>query len=113
MTQTGRTTAPVLVRAILSLVGFDLFVGAVLVLFAFCAVFPLAGLDARFLWSAVPVWLASVGSLLSSGGYLGSVWVSATNKFAEPTVRIQSERGQTVISTGPYAIEDRTLRAGR
>jgi protein-S-isoprenylcysteine O-methyltransferase Ste14 len=31
-------------------------------------------------------------------------WVEAVNKFAEPTVRIQTDRGQTVIDTGPYAI---------
>jgi protein-S-isoprenylcysteine O-methyltransferase Ste14 len=26
------------------------------------------------------------------------------NKFAEPSVRIQTERGHTVVSTGPYGI---------
>src|SRR5579872_5201328 len=28
----------------------------------------------------------------------------SVNKFFEPTVRIQADRGQTVIDTGPYAI---------
>ncbi len=72
---------------------------------AFLGVFPVAALDAvRFRWSAVPPWLVGVGYLLTVAGCLGSVWVYATNKFAEPTVRIQKDRGQTVISTGPYAI---------
>src|SRR5262245_26268152 len=33
-----------------------------------------------------------------------STWVYAVNKFAEPSVRIQSERGHKVVDTGPYAI---------
>jgi protein-S-isoprenylcysteine O-methyltransferase Ste14 len=73
-------------------------------LLAFFSIFPLAGLDARFGWSAAPPWLVAVGYVLTAIGYLGSVWVYGVNKFAEPTVRIQTERGQTVISTGPYAI---------
>ncbi len=28
----------------------------------------------------------------------------AVNKFAEPSVRIQSDRGHRVVDTGPYAI---------
>jgi protein-S-isoprenylcysteine O-methyltransferase Ste14 len=75
------------------------------ILAAFFAIFPLAALDAvRFGWSAVPAWLVALGYLLTAAGYLGSVWVYAVNKFAEPTVRIQTERGQTVVSTGPYAV---------
>ena len=31
-------------------------------------------------------------------------WAEAVNKFFEPTVRIQKERGHRVIDTGPYAI---------
>jgi protein-S-isoprenylcysteine O-methyltransferase Ste14 len=30
-------------------------------------------------------------------------WAQAVNKFFEPTVRIQSNRGHTVIDAGPYA----------
>jgi protein-S-isoprenylcysteine O-methyltransferase Ste14 len=83
--------------------GWDLVLVSFLLLALF-AIFPLAALDARFGWSAVPSWLVAVGYVLTAVGYLGSVWVYGTNKFAEPTVRIQKERGQTVISTGPYAI---------
>jgi protein-S-isoprenylcysteine O-methyltransferase Ste14 len=31
-------------------------------------------------------------------------WAEAVNKFFEVTVRIQTDRGQKVIDTGPYAI---------
>jgi protein-S-isoprenylcysteine O-methyltransferase Ste14 len=30
--------------------------------------------------------------------------VGAVNKFAEPAVRIQTDRGHKVVDTGPYAI---------
>jgi protein-S-isoprenylcysteine O-methyltransferase Ste14 len=83
--------------------GWDLVLVALLVL-AFFSIFPLTGLDHRFDWSAVAPWLVAVGYVLTVVGYLGSIWVYATNKFAEPTVRIQTERQQTVVSTGPYAI---------
>jgi len=77
--------------------GWDKALVAVLLL-TFFAIFPLAGLDARFGWSSAPMWLIALGYVLSAIGYLGSIWVYATNKFAEPTVRIQRERGQTVIT---------------
>ena len=31
-------------------------------------------------------------------------WAESVNKFFEPTVRIQTDRGHRVIDTGPYAI---------
>jgi protein-S-isoprenylcysteine O-methyltransferase Ste14 len=67
--------------------------------------FPLAGLDAaRFRWSSVPLWLVIAGYAIFSAGYLISVWAYRVNKFAEPGVRVQTDRGQRVIDTGPYAI---------
>lgn len=65
--------------------------------------FPVAGLDARCHGSSVPVWLVVVGYLLLTVGMLGSVWAEGVNKFAEPGVRIQRERGHKVVDTGPYA----------
>ena len=71
---------------------------------SFLAIFPVAALDAgRWHWSSVPLWLVVLGYVLLFIGFLISVWVEAVNKFAEPGVRIQTERGQTVIDTGPYA----------
>jgi len=72
---------------------------------ALIAVSPVAALDdGRFHWSAVPWWVVAVGyaMLLVAMGLL--TWAEAVNKFFEPSVRIQTDRGHTVIDTGPYAI---------
>ena len=74
------------------------------ILVAFFATFFVAGLDARYGWTLAPEWLVVLGYILYGLGFAGSTWVYGVNKFAEPTVRIQSERHQMVISTGPYAI---------
>jgi protein-S-isoprenylcysteine O-methyltransferase Ste14 len=77
----------------------------VVVLVLFVGIFAVAALDAaRFHWSSVPLWLIVVGYVLFVLGMAGNVWVMSVNKFAEPSVRIQTERSQTVIDTGPYAI---------
>jgi protein-S-isoprenylcysteine O-methyltransferase Ste14 len=69
------------------------------------AVFPVAALDdGRFHWSCVPTWLVGVGYVLFSAGFILSAWAEAVNKFAEPGVRIQTDRGHNVVDTGPYAI---------
>lgn len=68
------------------------------------AIFPLAGLDHRWHWSAMPNWLTILGFALFSLGFIASIWVYRVNKFAELGVRIQTERGHKVIDTGPYVI---------
>jgi protein-S-isoprenylcysteine O-methyltransferase Ste14 len=45
-----------------------------------------------------------VGYALLAIGMFISAWAGSVNKFAEPTVRIQTDRGHKVIDTGPYAI---------
>ena len=68
-------------------------------------IFPLAALDtARFQWSTMPWWLSGCGYLLLVFGFWLSTWAGRVNAFAEPSVRLQTERGQRVISTGPYAM---------
>jgi protein-S-isoprenylcysteine O-methyltransferase Ste14 len=77
----------------------------VLLVVLFMAMFPIAALDdARFHWSTVPPWLTVAGCVLCSLGIAGSVWVLRVNKFAEPGVRIQTEREHKVVDTGPYAV---------
>jgi len=72
---------------------------------AFCAIIPVAALDdGRFHWSALPWWVCGVGYALLLVGTAGITWAEAVNKFFEPTVRIQTERGHKVIDTGPYAL---------
>jgi protein-S-isoprenylcysteine O-methyltransferase Ste14 len=68
-------------------------------------VIPVAALDdGRFHWLLVPQWVCGIGYLLFLVGMAVGTWVGAVNKFAEPAVRIQTERGHKVIDTGPYAI---------
>src|SRR5262245_19165724 len=69
------------------------------------ATFPVAAMDdGRFQWSLMPWWVCVIGYALLLGGMGILTWAEAVNKFFEPTVRIQTDRGQTVIDTGPYAI---------
>jgi protein-S-isoprenylcysteine O-methyltransferase Ste14 len=72
---------------------------------ALLAILPVAALDdGRFHWSAAPWWVCGLGYVLLLAGVGIVTWAESVNKFFEPTVRIQTERGHTVIDTGPYAI---------
>ncbi len=68
------------------------------------ALFVVPGLDLRWGWSRVPLWLQIVGSItLLVTLYLLFVTMRH-NPYLASVVRIQKERGHKVISTGPYAI---------
>jgi protein-S-isoprenylcysteine O-methyltransferase Ste14 len=72
---------------------------------AFVAIFPVAALDdGRFHWFPVPWWVCDLGYVLFLAGVGVVTRAQAVNKFFEKTVRIQAERGHTVIDTGPYAL---------
>ncbi len=63
----------------------------------------LAGLDRRFHWSPVlPVWIQSVAYAPMVLGGLFAQWAAMENAFFSAVVRIQEDRGQTVVTTGPY-----------
>ena len=71
------------------------------------------GLDAvRFKWSHVPLWLQWVGALLLIGSFYIFYRTFRENTYLSPAVRIQAERGQTVVSTGPYKYVRHPLYAG-
>jgi protein-S-isoprenylcysteine O-methyltransferase Ste14 len=74
-----------------------------LVIMPFLAHLVLAGLDARFGWSAVPVGLTLAGLVLVACGFGLVGWTLLTNPFASSAVRVQHEREHRVISNGPYA----------
>jgi protein-S-isoprenylcysteine O-methyltransferase Ste14 len=57
---------------------------------------------ARFGWSHMPGWLQVAGALLLLGSFYLFFLVFRANAYLSPAVRIQSDRGQTVVSTGPY-----------
>jgi len=79
---------------------------------AWCGWLPLMGLDAiRFRWSVMPVWLQCGGGVLMLLSFRMMGRVFRENTFLAPVVRIQTERGHKVISTGPYAIVRHPLYA--
>ena len=45
-----------------------------------------------------------LGYTLLATGMVGVTWAESVNKFFEPSVRIQTDRGHRVIDGGPYAI---------
>ncbi len=62
-----------------------------------------AGLDVRNNWSSGIEPLAQIIALLIViASYALVVWATGTNAFFSQVVRIQTERGHTVVSTGPY-----------
>jgi protein-S-isoprenylcysteine O-methyltransferase Ste14 len=60
--------------------------------------------DGRFHWSHAPWWVCGIGYFLLIAGLAGMTWAESVNKFFEPFVRIQTDRGHRVIDAGPYAI---------
>jgi protein-S-isoprenylcysteine O-methyltransferase Ste14 len=61
------------------------------------------GLDRRHLASDTLVPLQVLGLVLYLTSTLFTMWVFRANSFAAPVVKLQAERAQRVISTGPYA----------
>jgi protein-S-isoprenylcysteine O-methyltransferase Ste14 len=62
-----------------------------------------AGLDVRNSWSSGIGPVAQiVAMLIVIAGYGLVVWATGVNAYFSQVVRIQTERGHTVISTGPY-----------
>jgi len=69
------------------------------------AIVPVAALDdGRFQCFPLPWWVCGIGYALFLLGTAILTRAEAVNKFFEPTVRIQTDRGHKVIDIGPYAI---------
>ena len=68
----------------------------------FVALLVVPGLDRRFGWSGMPDFVAILGNALLLLGWLGILVVFRANSYAAATIQVSS--GQTVISTGPYAL---------
>jgi protein-S-isoprenylcysteine O-methyltransferase Ste14 len=64
-----------------------------------------AGLDrGRLHWSDdVPGWLQGVCLFTVAAGYTLALWAMRVNRFFSSVIRIQTDRGQHVVTTGPYA----------
>jgi protein-S-isoprenylcysteine O-methyltransferase Ste14 len=91
--------------------------GDKLILLFICVAWPawlvFIALDAkRWHLSHLPVWVQVAGALLILVAMYACYRTFRENSFAAPVVKIQKERGQTVVTTGPYAIVRHPMYAG-
>ena len=68
----------------------------------FVALLVVPALDYRFQWSNVPLWVVVAGDVLVVVGFYFIFLVYRENTFTSATIEVAP--GQTVISTGPYAV---------
>jgi protein-S-isoprenylcysteine O-methyltransferase Ste14 len=70
----------------------------------YVAHFVIAGLDVgRFGWSGVvPAWVHALGLAAYTAGLLLAGRAMSVNPFFSSAVRIQRDRGQTLVTDGPY-----------
>ncbi len=64
--------------------------------------FILPGIDFRFHWSNVPLWLVLLSNIIAFAAYIFIFYVFKVNSYASAAIQVEKE--QKVISTGPYAI---------
>ena len=76
----------------------------------FLLVYLLPGLDKRFGWSDLPFSITLLGLALVLLGYLMILYVFITNSYASRVVEV--EKGQRVITTGPYALVRHPMYVG-
>lgn len=72
----------------------------------------LMGLDRRVQASNVPIVLQMAGLVMFLASTAFIMWVFHENSFAAPVVKVQAERHQQVISSGPYAYVRHPMYAG-
>ena len=70
----------------------------------------LPGLDHRFGWSHLPLWLTILSQAFFLGGCLMVFWVLKANSFPAATIRVEPD--QKVISSGPYRIVRHPMYSG-
>jgi protein-S-isoprenylcysteine O-methyltransferase Ste14 len=70
----------------------------------FYGVAVVAGLDFADRWSYLGIPWCITGVVLYLAGAALFTWAMAVNRYFEVTVRIQADRGQQVVTTGPYRV---------
>jgi protein-S-isoprenylcysteine O-methyltransferase Ste14 len=81
-----------------------------LMLIGFPLLFVVSGLDVRWHWSAVPLWLVIVANGMIGVAFAVFFVVLKQNSYAASTITV--EPGQPVISTGVYGIVRHPMYAG-
>ena len=72
-----------------------------------------AGLDHRLDWSTIiPGMGQYLAALVIAGGYSVAAWAMVVNRYFSAVSRIQQDRGQVVVTTGPYRIVRHPAYAG-
>ncbi len=79
-------------------------------LLGFVSLLVVPGLDRRFAWSAVPVYVVAAGDILTVVGFYVIFLVYRENTFTSATVEVADN--QRVVSTGPYAVVRHPMYAG-
>lgn len=74
------------------------------VLLAYYGIYPIAGLGIRYQWEHLSMNWFYAGTVIYLLSSVFTIWPVLANKHFESTSRIQSDRAQSVISTGPYRI---------
>jgi protein-S-isoprenylcysteine O-methyltransferase Ste14 len=79
----------------------------------FLAWFVVMALDAvRFRWLPLALWLQWLGGCLLLASFYVLYLTFRENSYLSPAVRIQTDRQQTVVSTGPYRYVRHPMYAG-
>jgi protein-S-isoprenylcysteine O-methyltransferase Ste14 len=74
------------------------------------ATYILPGFDVRFRWSNVPWFIVIIGDVVALLGYTVVALVFRENSYASRVIEV--EKGQKVISTGPYSIVRHPMYVG-
>jgi protein-S-isoprenylcysteine O-methyltransferase Ste14 len=62
----------------------------------------LAGADARFEWSRIPLEVQLAGAAGYAVSMVFMFWTMRVNRFYSSVVRVQTDRGHRLVDTGPY-----------
>jgi protein-S-isoprenylcysteine O-methyltransferase Ste14 len=81
---------------------WDRYLVTVTILIGFISMI-VAGLDYRFGWTdpfPIPILVVALVFVILS--YILTIWAMVTNPFFSATIRIQNDRGHSVVTNGPY-----------